>query len=118
MVSGDAGRLQQVAGNLLSNAIKFTPAGGNITVSLEADTERARLTVADTGPGLSADFLPHVFDSFRQADSSLTRVHGGLGIGLAIVRHLVELHGGCVSAASAGPGAARRSSSSYRSCRS
>jgi len=105
MVSGDAGRLQQVAGNLLANAIKFTPAGGNITVSLEADTERARLTVADTGPGLSADFLPHVFDSFRQADSSLTRVHGGLGIGLAIVRHLVELHGGRVSAASAGPGA-------------
>src|SRR2546422_3031954 len=105
MGSGDAGRLQQVAGNLLSNAIKFTPAGGNITGSLEADTERARLTVADNGPGLSADFLPHVFDSFRQADSSLTRVHGGLGIGLAIVRHLVDLHGGRVSAASAGRGA-------------
>jgi len=105
MVSGDADRLQQVAGNLLANAIKFTPAGGSITVSLEADTERSRLTVADTGPGLSPDFLPHVFDTFRQADSSLTRVHGGLGIGLAIVRHVVELHGGHVSATSAGPGA-------------
>ena len=103
VVSADHGRLQQIVGHLLSNAIKFTPAGGRVTVNVERQGERARMTVRDTGVGVAPEFLPFVFDAFRQADSSLTRVHGGLGIGLTIVRHLVELHGGHVTASSPGP---------------
>ncbi|HKQ09463.1 MAG TPA: PAS domain S-box protein [Blastocatellia bacterium] len=103
-VSGDADRLQQVVWNLLSNAIKFTPSGGQVDVKLERVGTDARLSVTDTGRGISADFMPYLFDRFSQADSSLTRKHGGLGLGLAIVRHLIELHGGTVRAASAGEG--------------
>jgi CheY-like chemotaxis protein len=94
-----------VAWNLLSNAIKFTPAGGRIEVRLETAGEEVELEVTDSGKGIPPEFLPYVFDRFRQADSSSTRSHGGLGIGLALVRHLVELHGGSVAARSAGPGA-------------
>jgi len=101
-ISADSARLQQVIWNLLSNAVKFTPEGGRIVVSLNYSDSHAHLTVADTGKGISRDFLPHVFDRFRQADSSTTRGFGGLGLGLAIVRHLVELHGGTVSAESKG----------------
>src|SRR5215510_14769397 len=103
-VSGDAGRLQQIVWNLLSNAIKFTPSGGQVTVRLERVSSRARITVTDTGEGIGPAFLPYVFDRFSQADSTFTRPHGGLGLGLAIVRHLVELHGGSVSAESHGKG--------------
>src|SRR5205823_4336660 len=103
-VSGERPRLQQVVWNLIANAIKFTPKGGRVTVRLEREAGSARITVSDTGKGISADFLPHVFDRFRQADSSSTREHGGLGLGLAIVRHLVELHGGTVQAESRGEG--------------
>jgi signal transduction histidine kinase/DNA-binding NarL/FixJ family response regulator len=101
-VSGDFARLQQVIWNLLSNAVKFTPEGGRIEVRLNYTDTHAQLIVADNGKGISQDFLPHVFDRFRQADSSTTRGFGGLGLGLAIVRHLVELHGGTVNAASEG----------------
>ncbi len=104
VVSGDADRLQQVVWNLLSNAVKFTPQGGRISVSLEQADAHARITVSDNGQGIPPEFLPCVFDRFSQADSSITRRHGGLGLGLAIVRHLTELHGGTVEAASAGPG--------------
>jgi CheY-like chemotaxis protein/two-component sensor histidine kinase len=103
-ISGDRARLQQVVWNLIVNAIKFTPTGGRVTVRLEYRSGSARITVSDTGKGISADFLPYVFDRFRQADSSSTRQHGGLGLGLAIVRHLVELHGGTVAAESQGEG--------------
>jgi PAS domain S-box-containing protein len=96
---GDGGRLQQVAWNLLSNAIKFTPRGGRVGVRIERVNSSTRLTVEDNGPGVAPDFLPHVFERFRQGDSSSTRPYGGLGLGLAIVRHLVELHGGTVDAA-------------------
>ncbi|MBA3322422.1 MAG: PAS domain S-box protein [Pyrinomonadaceae bacterium] len=103
LIKGDAGRLQQIVGNLLSNAIKFTPGGGRIEVRLECEGTRwAQLSVADTGDGISAEFLPFVFERFRQADGTPTRAHGGLGLGLAIVRHLAELHGGTVAAESAG----------------
>lgn len=130
LVLGDAGRLQQVVWNLLSNAVKFTPTGGEVTVELRRtaappnsellnlNTEKmdavdnaiqpkrqlvyAEITVSDTGKGIKPDFLPYVFDYFRQADGSTTRAFGGLGLGLAIVRHLVELHGGTIAAASAG----------------
>ena len=98
-LTGDAGRLQQVVWNLLSNAIKFTPRGGRVAVRIERVDSSTRLTVEDNGPGVAPEFLPHVFERFRQADSSSTRPHGGLGLGLAIVRHLVELHGGTVDAA-------------------
>jgi PAS domain S-box-containing protein len=101
-VNGDPDRLQQVVWNLLSNAIKFTPAGGRVEARLEQQEGGLRLRVADTGQGIAPEFLPHVFERFRQADSSTTRIHGGLGLGLAIVRHLVELHGGTVTAESAG----------------
>jgi signal transduction histidine kinase/CheY-like chemotaxis protein len=101
-ISGDFARLQQVIWNLLSNAVKFTPEGGRIEVKLDYGDTHAQLTVADTGKGINKDFLPHVFDRFRQADSSTTRGFGGLGLGLAIVRHLVELHGGTVNAESQG----------------
>ncbi|HEY9662757.1 MAG TPA: ATP-binding protein, partial [Allocoleopsis sp.] len=111
-VLGDAGRLQQVVWNLLSNAIKFTSPGGRVEVRLEEVEGEgkspfipyAQITVSDTGKGISAEFLPYVFDYFRQADSTTTRRFGGLGLGLAIVRHLVELHGGTVQAISAGEG--------------
>jgi len=103
-VSGDAGRLQQVVWNLLSNAIKFTPSGGQVSVKLERDASRALITVSDSGEGIGEEFLPYVFDRFRQADSTFARMHGGLGLGLAIVRHLVELHGGSVGADSKGKG--------------
>ncbi|HET9390427.1 MAG TPA: ATP-binding protein [Steroidobacteraceae bacterium] len=102
---GDPDRLQQVISNLLSNALKFTPAGGRITVTLRNRSGFAELTVRDTGQGIGADLLPHVFDRFRQGDSSSTRQAGGLGLGLALVREIVTLHGGSVSAMSGGPGA-------------
>jgi CheY-like chemotaxis protein len=101
---GDANRLQQVVWNLVSNAIKFTPAGGGVAVRLKRHDEQVEIAVSDTGIGIAPEFLPYVFDRFRQADSSSTRKHGGLGLGLAIVRHLVELHGGTVMAESAGEG--------------
>jgi len=103
-VAVDPDRLQQVVWNLLSNAIKFTPEGGQVDVTLESSPGEARIVVADTGSGISPAFLPYVFDRFRQAEASSTRAYGGLGLGLAIVRHLVELHGGTVRAASAGEG--------------
>ncbi|MBD2101871.1 PAS domain S-box protein [Leptolyngbya sp. FACHB-261] len=104
LLAGDAARLQQVIWNLLSNAIKFTPSGGQVEVQLSQNDEAVQLRVSDTGRGISADFLPYVFDRFRQADNSSTRTYGGLGLGLAIVRHLVELHGGMVDASSPGEG--------------
>ena len=103
-ISGDADRLQQIVWNLLSNAIKFTPRDGRITVSMQRHEGELTLTVRDTGQGISQEFLPRVFERFSQADSGSTRAHGGLGLGLAIVRHLVELHAGRVEAASAGAG--------------
>ena len=101
-ISADSARLHQIIWNLLSNAVKFTPHGGKISVRVEQNGLDARVTVKDTGQGIDAEFLPRVFDRFRQADSSTTRSFGGLGLGLAIVRHLVELHGGTVSAQSDG----------------
>ena len=101
-ISADSARLHQIIWNLLSNAVKFTPHGGRISVRVEQDGVDARVTVQDTGQGIDPEFLPRVFDRFRQADSSTTRSFGGLGLGLAIVRHLVELHGGTVSAYSEG----------------
>lgn len=101
-ISADSARLQQIIWNLLSNAVKFTPHGGKITVRLEQEGSDACITIQDTGQGIDPEFLPRVFDRFRQADSSTTRSFGGLGLGLAIVRHLVELHGGTVSAHSDG----------------
>jgi PAS domain S-box-containing protein len=103
-VSGDPGRIQQIIWNLLSNAVKFTPKGGTVQVRLERINSHVEITVSDTGQGIKPDFLPYIFDRFRQDDNSLSRVHGGLGLGLAIVRHLVELHGGRVEAQSAGEG--------------
>jgi signal transduction histidine kinase len=102
-VWGDIARLQQVVSNLLSNAIKFTPAGGEVGVSLGRRNGAAELLVTDTGEGIEAEFAPHLFEPFRQAESGATRRYGGLGLGLALVRHLVELHGGSVSGGSAGP---------------
>ena len=103
-VPGDAVRLQQVLTNLLANAVKFTPERGRVTVRLDEEGGEARITVGDTGVGIAPEFLPHVFERFRQADGSSTRAYGGLGLGLSIVRDLVALHGGHVSAESAGPG--------------
>jgi signal transduction histidine kinase len=122
-ILGDSGRLQQVIWNLLSNAIKFTPSNGHVAIQLSlisdqwtADhpenasansyqaTDYARIIVSDTGRGIHSTFLPYVFDRFRQADPAMTRKYGGLGLGLAIVRHLVELHGGIVQVESAGEG--------------
>ena len=104
MVIGDVDRLQQIAWNLLSNAMKFTGQGGHVDVSLAVEDGMCEFKVTDDGVGITADFLPHVFDRFRQADGSLTRRHGGLGLGLAIVRELTELHGGRVYAESDGAG--------------
>lgn len=101
-VTGDAERLQQVVWNLLSNAVKFTPREGSVLVQLEQVDTLVEITVSDTGAGINAEFLPYVFDRFRQADSSITRPHGGLGLGLAIVRHLTELHGGTIRVQSEG----------------
>ena len=101
---GDAARLQQVVWNLLSNALKFTPKDGRVEIRLERVNSHAEITVSDTGLGISSDFLPFVFDRFRQHDSTTTRSHGGLGLGLAIVRQLVELHGGTVTVVSPGIG--------------
>jgi signal transduction histidine kinase/ActR/RegA family two-component response regulator len=103
-VSGDADRLQQVVWNLLSNAVKFTPRGGKVHIRLERVNSHCELTVTDTGQGISPQFLPYVFDRFSQADSSSTRSHAGLGLGLGIVRYLVELHGGTVQGFSRGEG--------------
>jgi signal transduction histidine kinase len=104
LVRGDASRLQQVIWNLLSNALKFTPPHGTVTLSITASDEQIRIVVSDTGQGIAAEFLPLVFDRFRQSDASTTRRHGGLGLGLAVVRHLVEAHGGTVAVESAGVG--------------
>jgi PAS domain S-box-containing protein len=104
IVEGDYNRLQQVFVNLLTNAIKFTPAGGRIEIRLDKVGSQARIRVSDTGKGISPDFLPYVFDRFRQADDTTTRKSGGLGLGLAIVHHIVELHGGSVEVASLGEG--------------
>ena len=103
-VLGDAARLQQVVWNLLSNAIKFTPAGGRVEIALESIDNHALFRVNDTGKGIAAEFLPYIFDRFHQGDSSTTKVNQGLGLGLSIVRHLVELHGGTVQADSPGEG--------------
>jgi PAS domain S-box-containing protein len=104
MVYGDCDRLLQMASNVLSNAFKFTPPGGTVQVKLRRKGSSIQLTVSDTGEGIDPKFLPHVFDRFRQANSSSTRRHGGLGLGLAIVRHIVELHGGTIRAESGGSG--------------
>lgn len=103
-VLGDFDRLQQVFSNLLSNAVKFTPKGGRVQIALERVNSHLEISVADTGEGMDPEFLPLVFDRFRQADSGTTRRHGGLGLGLAIVKQIVELHGGSVRAKSPGPG--------------
>jgi PAS domain S-box-containing protein len=104
VVSGDANRLQQVIWNLLSNAVKFTASGGRVNLNLSQSDGIVEIKVSDTGQGISKDFLPFVFDRFRQADSTTTRQHGGLGLGLAIARHLVEIHGGSIRAESRGEG--------------
>jgi PAS domain S-box-containing protein len=103
-VKGDAARLQQVIWNLLANSIKFTPKGGKDTVKVDRATSLSQITVTDTGDGITSEFLPFVFDRFKQADGSMTRKHSGLGLGLAIARHLVEMHGGTIEANSEGEG--------------
>jgi signal transduction histidine kinase len=107
-VVGDAVRLQQVVWNLLSNAVKFTPEGGRVDVRLDRVDSHVEISISDTGSGIRPEFLPFVFEPFRQQDGSITRIHGGLGLGLAIVRRLVELHGGTVRAESAGEGQGAR----------
>jgi CheY-like chemotaxis protein len=104
VILGEPVRLQQIAWNLISNAIKFTESGGSVSVVTERDDSSARLTVEDTGIGIAADFLPHVFDRFRQADGSTSRVHGGLGLGLAIANALAKMHGGRLKVKSDGVG--------------
>jgi signal transduction histidine kinase/ActR/RegA family two-component response regulator len=108
LVDGDRLRLQQIAWNVLNNAVKFTPSGGSIEISLSSDIDRGVLVVKDTGQGIDPRFLPHVFEMFRQADGSNRRRHGGLGIGLALVKQLVQLHGGSITAESDGPGEGAR----------
>jgi nitrogen-specific signal transduction histidine kinase/CheY-like chemotaxis protein len=103
-VSGDSARLQQIVWNLLSNAIKFTPKEGRVEIRLQRVQDQAYIIVSDTGIGINPDFLPHIFESFRQEDVSITRKYGGLGLGLAIVRQLVEAHGGTITAESPGEG--------------
>jgi signal transduction histidine kinase len=107
-VMADPERLQQVIWNLLSNAVKFTPDGGKVTFYASRNHQHVEIVVSDTGIGIAPDFLPHVFDRFRQADAGSTRRHGGLGLGLAIARNLVELHGGVITAESAGDGKGAR----------
>jgi signal transduction histidine kinase/ActR/RegA family two-component response regulator len=104
VVSGDQGRLQQVVWNILSNALKFTPPGGRIDACVTAEGPDAVVSVTDSGEGIAPEFLPHVFDRFRQENAAVTRTHSGLGLGLSLVRHLIELHGGTISAASDGKG--------------
>ena len=104
LITGDPDRLRQVVENLLSNAVKFTPEGGSVSVRLEREESHAKIILSDTGQGISAEFLPQIFERFKQADPSATRRHGGLGIGLSLARDLVELHGGTISAHSAGEG--------------
>jgi len=104
IISGDPHRLQQIVWNLLSNAVKFTPSGGLVRVHLERADSNVKLTVRDTGKGISPHFLPYVFDRFRQAETMISRTAGGLGLGLSIARHLVELHGGVIEASSEGEG--------------
>ena len=106
IVRADDERLQQVFWNLLANAVKFTPAGGTVDVYLEREGSLAEIRIEDSGPGVPVEFLPRIFERFSQADGSSTRKHGGLGLGLAIVRHLVELHGGTVSATNRDAGGA------------
>jgi signal transduction histidine kinase len=101
---GDATRLQQVVWNLLTNAVKFTPEGGRVELRMESDADSVRITVSDTGKGIEPEFMPFVFDRFRQADPSSARRYGRLGLGLSLVKHLVELHGGTITAASEGAG--------------
>ena len=108
VIRGDAARLQQVVCNLLSNAIKFTAPGGRVDVELAMSADHVQIIVADTGKGIKREFLPHVFERFRQEDGSISRRHGGLGLGLAIVRHLVDLHSGTVDAQSEGEGCGSR----------
>ena len=103
LVTGDSDRIQQIAWNVLSNAVKFTPGGGTITVRIEQDAASVRLVIKDTGKGITAEFLPFVFERFLQANSSVSRTEGGLGLGLALVRQLVELHGGQIAVQSDGP---------------
>lgn len=103
-VAGDSRRLQQVVWNLLSNSVKFTPRGGRIQIRLQRVNSHVELTVSDTGEGIAPEFLPYLFERFRQADGTLTRTHSGLGLGLAICRHLVEAHGGSIEATSPGQG--------------
>jgi CheY-like chemotaxis protein/anti-sigma regulatory factor (Ser/Thr protein kinase) len=102
LVEGDAVRVQQAIENLLVNAIKFTPEGGSVSVSVACTDDQMEVRVVDTGHGIDADFMPHVFERFRQGNSTSSRSHGGLGLGLAIVRRIVELHGGTVNATSQG----------------
>jgi signal transduction histidine kinase len=105
---GDAARLRQIMWNLLSNALKFTPAGGRIEVALTSVPGEAIVVVEDTGEGIAAELIPYIFERFRQGDASVTRRHGGLGLGLAIARHLAEAHGGSLTGASDGPGRGAR----------
>jgi CheY-like chemotaxis protein len=108
IVFGDRDRLQQVVWNLLSNAVKFTEPGGSVAVELAGDARQCWIVVSDTGIGISAEFLPHIFERFRQADQSTTREHGGLGLGLAIAKEITELHGGVLKASSTGSGQGSR----------
>src|SRR5262249_32051667 len=103
-ITGDFARLQQVVWNLLSNAVKFTPKGGQVQVLLERANSHVEISVIDTGRGIRPEFLPHVFDRFRQADASTTRQYSGLGLGLAIAKQLVEMHGGSIRAKTPGRG--------------
>jgi Signal transduction histidine kinase len=107
-INADVDRLQQAIWNVMSNAVKFTQAGGRIDVRIAKTDDGVELTVADTGEGIEREFLPYVFDRFRQADASASRRHGGLGLGLALVRQIVELHGGTVALDSGGKTAGRR----------
>ncbi len=108
MLSGDPDRLQQVLWNLLSNAVKFSDKGSQVSVNLANGGSLAEITISDEGAGITPEFLPHIFETFTQADPSITRRHGGLGLGLAIARHLVELHGGTVQAENGPEGAGAR----------